>query len=217
MNAQAQDPESIEEVSDLGLPILSGDITVYYSETYAERSAYLKEILETANRYFKQPDIMGVELDLGLAVPDLEDWARWTRIPYGMAHIQLGEKSAVIMPATTDNWLVNGLLENKERVSEETIQCLKKLGFSLEQTNLTYAELIAFHELGHIYSEAYDVWPTQNWLSEFTATYLAYAFLKETRPKLAQLWRTFSESMIETRDHGHTTLADFEDLYIKMG
>lgn len=157
VNVQAQDPESIEEVSDLGLPNLSGEITVYFSKAYAERSAYLKDILEAANRFFKQPDILGVELDLGLAVLAPEDWACWTRMPYGMAHIQLGEKPAVIMPATTDNWLVNGLFENEEQVSVETIQCLKKLGFSLEEAILTYADLIAFHELGHIYSEAYDV------------------------------------------------------------
>ena len=216
-SVHAQDSESINEISDLGLPTLIGEITVFYSEGYDDRAAYLQEIVDVANHYFMQPNILDIELNLGLAVLDSADWALWTHMPYGMAHIQLGEEPVVIMPATKDNFLVNSLLAGKGRVSEETIQKLNELGFTFEEAALTYADLIAFHELGHIYSEAFDVWPTQKWLSEFTATYLAYSFMKNSRPKLAQLWIIFSISMIEVNDQGYTTLADFENLYTKVG
>ncbi|MFC1683010.1 hypothetical protein ACFL0G_02215 [Candidatus Zixiibacteriota bacterium] len=216
--AHAQAPESPEEVSDLGLPTLSGEVTVYYSEGYKERAASLQEVVEAANRFLKKPEVLGIELNLGLAVLDAEDWSRWTRMPYGMAHIQLGESPAAIMPATEDNMLVNGALENKEHVSKEILLRLDELEFSYEDAAvLMFMDLLGIHEVGHIYSEAYETWPTEKWLSEFIATYLAYAFFKDSRPAFAQLWDTMMDSMVETNEHGHSSLADFEELYVRVG
>ncbi len=226
--ARAQDTESsdknaklglpTEKISELGLPVLNGEVTAYYSEGYAERAADLREIVEAANRYLKQPDILGVDLDLGLAVLGPEDWARWTRMPYGMAHIQLGESPSAIMPATEDNMLVNIALANKEHVPESILLRLEKLGLSFEDAAVVmYMDLLGIHEIGHIYSEAYETWPTEKWLSEFIATYLAYAFFRDSRPEAAQLWDTMLDSTVETNEHGHTTLADFEELYVRVG
>jgi len=49
--ACTQDPESVEKISDLGLPTLSGEVTVHYSEGCKKRAAYLQGILEAANRF----------------------------------------------------------------------------------------------------------------------------------------------------------------------
>ena len=160
-SSHAQDTEAPKKISDLGLPILYGEVKTYYSENYSERAAYLQNFLEVANHFLSQQEILGVELDLGLAVLDREDWARWTRMPYGMAHIQLGESPAAIMPATKDNMLVSGALETKDQVSEEIIQRLEEIGFSYEDAALVmFMDLLGVHEIGHIYSEAYETWPT---------------------------------------------------------
>jgi len=214
----AQDMESPRKISDLGLPFLNGEVKTYYSNNFPERAAYLQEFIEEASYYLRKPEILGVKLDLGLAVLDREDWERWTRMPYGMAHIQLGESPVAIMPATKDNILVNGALENKNQVSEEIIERLEYIGFSYEDATLVmFMDLLGVHEIGHIYSEAYETWPTEKWLSEFIATYLAYAFFRESRPKLAQLWDTMMDSMVKMNEHSFTTLADFEELYVRVG
>ena len=214
----AQETESPKKISDLGLPILNGAVKVYYSMDYTKRAAYLQEILEDASHFLGKKEILGVELELGLAVLDEKDWARWTRMPYGMAHIQLGESPAAILPATEDNMLVNGALENKDKVSEGIIKSLEEIGFSYEEAVLVvFMDLLGIHEVGHIYSKAYETWPTEKWLSEFIATYLAYAFFKEYRPKCAKLWDTMMDSMVETNEHSHTTLADFEEFYVRVG
>ena len=103
-------------------------------------------------------------------------------------------------------------------MSEEIHLRFEKLGLSYEEaTVLVFMDLLGIHEVGHVYSEAYETWPTEKWLSEFIATYLAYAFFKDSRPELAQHWDTMMDSIVETNDHGHTTLADFKELYVRVG
>lgn len=224
----AQDPESPSEVSELGLPtgkvselglpMLSGEVTVYYSEGFAERAAHLQKIVEAAKSFFQKPEVLGVELELGLAVLGPEDWARWTRMPYGMAHISLGDSPAAIMPATEDNMLIHSALANREQVSEEIHRRLGELETTYEEAAVVmFMDLLGIHEIGHIYSEAYETWPTQKWLSEFLATYLAYAFFRDSIPEAAKLWDTMMDSNVETYEQGHTTLADFEELYVRVG
>jgi hypothetical protein len=73
--------------------------------------------------------------------------------------------------------------------------------------------------MGHLYAHAYgiDTWPEQKWLAEFIATYLAYAFMKNSRPKLARIWEVMTDSLAERQGYKYTTLADFENLYIQVG
>ncbi|MCP4574120.1 MAG: hypothetical protein GY838_17300 [bacterium] len=213
----AQVPTLVENIADLELPTLEGPITTHYSEGFADRAAHLQEIVAAADGYLRQEATLGVQLDLHLAVLDAEDWARWTPLPYGLAHMKLGESPTAVVAATPDNMLVNATLANKDRVSEETVRLLDELGFTYEEAVPAFMDLVAVHEIGHIYSNAYDVWPTQKWLSEFTATYLSYSFMKDSRPEFVQLWEIMSESNVETNDHDHTTLADFEKLYIGVG
>jgi hypothetical protein len=51
-------------------------------------------------------------------------------------------------------------------------------------------DLISLHELGHAYSVRLGLRPPRpnKWFSEFLASYFAYAYLREKRPKLAALF-----------------------------
>ncbi len=216
--AYAQGPLSREKILELGLPTISGEVTVYYSEGYAERATYLQGIAEAANHFLRRPEIVGVDLDLGLAVLDSEDWAKLTRIPYGISHIHnLGVSPTAIVPASEDNVLVKGYLENKERVSKENLRRLEKLDLSFEDAASMFVDLVGIHEIGHIYAHDYGTWPTEKWLNEFIATYLAYAFMKDLRPKMVWLWETMNDVAVEANENEHTTLRDFEVLYMGVG
>ena len=86
-------------------------------------------------------------------------------------------------------------------------------------TAIFLGDLLGFHEIGHLYSFAYgvDTWPKDKWLCEFIATYLAYSFLMENRPRLAVLWEVMCDANVQGHMPEHTTLADFERLYIGVG
>ena len=212
----AHDTPPPEKIKKLGLPSLSGEVMVYYSQGYAKRAAYLQDLLVGASRFFKRPEILGVKLDLNLAVLSAEDWAKLTKLPYGVSHI-LRDSPTAILPAKKKNVMSNGILKNKNRIPVKIHKRLEKLEISFEDAAPTLVDLIGFHEIGHIYAREYGTWPSTMWLNEFIATYLAYAYLKKSRPKLAKVWETMTDALVESSGHAYTTLADFERLYIRVG
>jgi len=192
------------------------EVEICYSHGFQKRAAYLQDLVEAAAFYFKKPDILNINLDLTLAVLSPEDWARRTKFPYGISHISL-EPPTVFLPATTKNILTQGILEMKNQVSDKFLRDLQNLGYSFEEAVTVFADLISIHEIGHLFAFTYDIHPKELWLNEFIATYLAYAFLKERRPELAKLWEIMCDILAESSEHKHTTLTDFERLYIGVG
>ncbi|UCH14965.1 MAG: hypothetical protein JSV22_03115 [Bacteroidales bacterium] len=207
-----------EKIIKLGLSRLDGEVPVYYSEEYKTRAAYIQNLVVSASCFFKTPEILGVDADLHLAVLDSSDWTRYTKLPYGIAHI-IAEPPTIIVAASADNVIVRNILAKEDKVSEITLKLLDELEISYNEAATTFADLISFHELGHILANKYgcDTWPEQRWLSEFVATYLAYAYMKEKQPKLSRLWKAMMDQNACNSEVKHTTLADFETLYLGVG
>ena len=214
---QAQESVVLEKIRALKLHNLNGEVKVYYSNGYTKRAAYLQELAEAASHYLQKPEIIAVKLNLTLTVLGPEDWTKSTKLPYGIPHI-LPESLTVILPASEKNVLSKGILAYKDSISEKTLKRFKDLDISFEDAASTFVDLIGFHEIGHLYAHAYvTFWPSEKWLNEFIATYLAYAFMKESKPKFAKLWETMHNANVESHRHEHTTLSDFEQLYIGVG
>jgi hypothetical protein len=217
---EAQESEPWQKLQALKLPSLDGDIKVLYSDGFKERAHYLQRLAEAASAYLQKPEIIGVKLDLHIAVLGPDDWTKISQFPYGVCHIFPFPPTAVL-PATGDNILVRGMLQYKDRVSAATSKHLKELGITYEEAVPKFMDLIGFHEMGHLYSDAYGLktWPANKWLSEFVATYLAYAYMKENQPKLVKLWDrdTMMDDIAQRNQRKYTSLAEFEKLYIKVG
>ncbi len=214
-----QNPGPPEGIRELELSSLKGEVPVYFSEGFADRAAYLQGLAEPASRYFQEPEIIGVKVHLNLAVLGPEDWARFTQLPYGIAHI-LPDPPTAVLAASSDNIIANSLIAYKEEVSEVTLKRLEELDIPFEEAAATFVDLLGFHEMGHIYADTYGCappWPEQKWLGELVATYLAYAYMKENQPKIAELWNIMSDHMANSVEAEHTTLVDFEKLYIGVG
>ena len=207
-----------EKILELGLSSLNGEVPVYFSEGYKKRAAYFQKLVVCASCFFKSPEILGVDVDLHVTVLDSADWARYTKLPYGIAHI-IPEPPTIILAGSADNVIVRNIRSKKDQVSGVTLELLGELDISYDEAAATFVDLIGFHELGHIYAHQYgcDTWPDQKWLSEFVATYLAYAYMKEKQPKLAKLWKAINNQNAFSTKAKHTTLADFETLYLGVG
>jgi len=84
---------------------------------------------------------------------------------------------------------------------------LAALGPSPDSVADRYAALVGFHELGHVYTVADSVLPSQGWFNEFLATYLEYAFLRAHQPDDARLWDAVSTALLNHLQPKQTPLA----------
>ncbi|MFC2083441.1 hypothetical protein ACFLS9_00135 [Bacteroidota bacterium] len=217
--AQAQDAQPHERIQVLKLHHLKGEVPVFYSDGYEERAAYIQNLAVPASRFFQKPEILDVEVALQLVVLGPEDWVRFTKLPYGIAHI-LPDPPTAIMAASADNVIAKGIITIKEQMSKDIFKLLDEMEIPFDEAAATFTDLIAFHEMGHIYAHHHGsqlAWPEQKWLGEFVATYLAYAYMKENQPKLARLWEIMFDQLAVIPGVKHTTLTDFEELYLGVG
>src|SRR5262245_44529789 len=123
------------------------------------------------------------------------------------------------LPATNDGVITAGVIALKPNVSATTLKIIKQSGYDFERGAMKLTDLIALHELGHVYTSAYGIKPPTRWFPEFLASYFAYAFLKEKHPKLADLFQAMATGgYIEgLKNPEHTSLEDFERIFVGVG
>ncbi|MDX1439485.1 MAG: hypothetical protein R3284_06235 [Rubricoccaceae bacterium] len=215
----AQETTMLAMVEALELPFIEGDVDTFHSEGYHDHATELQQLVEEAVLFFREPHVLNVSLNLTLAILDPEDWARLGGRRYGVPYVwALPEQPKVaFMPATEDSPISDMNIGMKEDVSTEILERFHNLGISYEDAARRFVELLALHEIGHAYAFTYMTRFSQRWLNEFVATYLAYAFLSERRPQMAELWDAMNDALVEASPHQHTTLADFDRLYSGVG
>jgi len=216
-SASAQDAKTLEKVQNLKTPSLKNKITVYYSPGYKKRAKEIQPLIEDAMRFYEQK--LNLKVDLSVAVLEKAQWQQVTPIPYGLPWVSDAPHVA-FLPATADGVVVSDTLKSKEFFTPAMLQKIKSSGFSFEQAAEKTVDLIGLHELGHTYSQQIGIIsPRPNkWFNEFMASYFAYAYLREKRPKLATLFHTMTADMAAvTPKQKHTTLDDFERLYVEVG
>jgi hypothetical protein len=214
--APAADPSdglTVAALRDLGVETVPGDVPTYHSPGFAHRAATLQRMVEEGRRFFA--DSLGLLADVNLAVLSEEDWARITPIPYTIPFFSPGA-ALIVLPATTAGPIVDDYLDSQHRLPAARLQQIRDAGFSFEEGAHTMVDLIGYHELGHLYTRAYGIQPPGHWVSEFLATYFAYAFLRRAQPHLAELWDGIVQPAPDTRP-AHTSLTDFDRLYFGVG
>jgi hypothetical protein len=213
----AQDAQTLEKVQNLKTPALKNKITVYYSPSYKQRAKEIQPLIEDAMRFYEQK--LNLRVDLKVAVLDRTQWQQITPIPYGLPWVSDAPHVA-FLPATADGVVAADTLRLKEFFTPAMMQKIKSSGFTFEQAAEKTVDLIGLHELGHTYAQQIGIVPPRpnKWFNEFMASYFAYAYLREKKPKLATLFQTMTADMaLVTPPQKHTTLDDFERLYVEVG
>ncbi len=80
-----------------------------------------------------------------------------------------------------------------------------------------FVSLIGFHELGHIYANAYGISFPNRWTYEFAATYFAYSYIDQGFQKERDIWIDVSEILVKEINPRYTSLNDFEEMYVSVG
>ncbi len=217
--AAASDDTLRSRVERLGTPSWHGEVTVYYSEGAEARAKSFGTLVEEATQYSAEPTTLNQPLELSLAVLDPHDWAAVVPRPYGVPFLwhPPGEPKIAFLPATSDSPIVALNLRMAERLSEPMRLRFSDLGLGFEEAARQFADLLVLHEIGHAYASQLTTRHRQAWLNEFLATFLAFEFLADRYPQKARVWDAVNDAIVEAATHPHTTLRDFDQLYIAVG
>jgi hypothetical protein len=208
---------ALQKVQALNNPTLKGKIPVYYSPGYEKRAKELQPILEEACRYFDRK--LKTKVDVSLAVLTKEQWKQVRGQPYGLPNVS-SAPHVVFLPATDDGVIAADALSSKGLLTAAATEKLRSTGYTFDQAAVKVVDLIALHELGHTYAVSLGMGPPRptKWFSEFIASYIAYAYLREKHPKLATLFYVMAADLaLDVPRPKHTSLADFELLYASVG
>lgn len=200
---------TLEKVKSLELEFIESTTKTFYSEGYKSKAEEIESTLSNSTFFFENE--FGVSQDFEIAVLNSEDWQKISQIPFGLPFVS-GPPYIVCIPANTNNEL--GTLV-KRALSQSDLD--EKYNLSNEEIAHRFITLIGFHELGHIYSKAIGINFPNKWTFEFAATYFAYLYLKDNAPDKNQLWLDVADILLNDISPKHTSLKDFEELYVRVG
>ncbi|MBD0328201.1 MAG: hypothetical protein ICV68_17400 [Pyrinomonadaceae bacterium] len=213
--ARSQEATALQRVQSLNNPSALNRIRVYYSPGHETRALELRGMIEDAMQFYERR--LRVKEEISLAVLAPEQWRQvGLQVPYGVPNVSSPPR-VIFLPATTDNATTEATLGLRSRASRATLKMVEASGFTYEEGASKSVDLIGLHELGHVYAAAYGIKSANRWLDEFLATYFAYAYLRQRRPKLARLWDAISNAYVDAVRPKHTALEDFERLYFGVG
>ena len=211
----AQQKTALQIVESLKNPSKTNKTKVYYSPGYEKRALQLQAMIEEAVKFYERK--LDIKQEINIAVLTPEQWRQvGSQVPYGVPNVQ-GPPYVIFMAATTDNATTQATMSLKEKTSAATLKKIKASGFRFEQGAIESGDQLALHELGHVLTRTFGINPANKWFSEFLATYFAYAYMKDHKPKQARLWEAMSYAYIDGIEPKYTALADFERLYFGVG
>lgn len=200
---------TLENVKELHLDKHQGNFQTYYSNGFEEQAISVSDLLNQSIHYFEQK--LDVKEPFTLAILDLDDWNKITRIPYGLPFIS-GPPHIVCIPANIKNELGTIVLK---AISDSKLD--QKYSLSNEEIAYRFTNLIGFHELGHMYAKKLGINFPNKWTFEFAATYLAFLYLQENSPKDNELWLDVASKLLKEIQPTYTSLKDFDEKYVQVG
>ncbi len=209
ISCNSSTPSTLEKVRALDLNFIGGDIKTYYSAGYEDRAEANLHLLSQSTRFFAEH--FTVDQTFSIAVIDSADWKKITSITYGLPFVS-GPPYIVCIPANSEN-----VLSNTIATAIDGYELNAKYGITNKEIVDLFVSLIGFHELGHIYANSYGATFPNKWTFEFAATYFAYFYLDQNFTRERDIWIDVSEILVKEITPQHTTLDDFEEMYVNVG
>ncbi len=182
------------------------------------RAEQIAARLERAHRYLKE--VLEFDPKLRLLVLPPEYWSEHTAYPlYGMPHY-VGRETIVMGDEPAEFWqgvvgMLEGVLTPAQRAEAEATYGTVDGRIDIS----TFADLIAVHELGHLFHEQVPIAFPRLWLRELFCNFCVHAYLAAREPEQVPLWTMLPERMMALPADRvrHRSLDDFERLYVDVG
>jgi len=205
------DPEGALQSS--GLPSAPGDTPVYYSRGFEQRALDVRGRLTAPMKFFESK--LQVRPLLVVAVLARDDWTQLTAFPpygypFSINPSLLAKPSAralLCLPATAG-----------PDVPAEVARASQAAGIPAEHGMRLTDDFFLYHELSHIYADAYGITSWNNVVREFMAAFLEVAYHAQvsfdTRDRLFyETWLT-PGNWASGQQPKNTSLDDFERLLV---
>ncbi len=192
--------------------VQSDPVTLHFSPGYAKRAQTLGKLVSEA--HFFLAEWLDVEARTTVSLLRRESWRRVRRAPYGYPH-STPDKSTLFAPAHYPQRLISRqrvLFEQATPVLQQKIcEDRHKIDDAIKQ----FFDLVAIHELGHLFIHHLQLQLGTRWLTELIANLFATAFFVEVRPDLALTWLAWSELQVEL-DVSYRSLEAYETGYTSL-
>ncbi|MCL4870834.1 MAG: hypothetical protein KJ063_17895 [Anaerolineae bacterium] len=191
---------------------------VRFSTGARPRAVQIAARLEQAHRYLSE--VLAFDPELRLLVLSPADWFAYTTYPlYGMPHytardtIIMGDEPASFWQGVVG--MLDGVLNPTQRAEAETTYGTVDGQFDMS----TFADLIAVHELGHLFHEQVPFAFPRLWLREMFCNLCVQAYLADREPEQLPRWTLLPARMmaVPVDRVRHRSLDDFERLYVGVG
>ena len=198
------------ELSDFQFPVYASAGTEQQAQSIAVRCRNAHEFLGSALEFEPQMNVL---------VLTPEHWSEYATFPvYGMAHFTDERTLAV---AGQDNGFWQSMTPPAEALPPEAAQAMKAAyGQPDGSINLSpFFDLIAVHELGHLFQLQANCQFPRLWLSELFCNICLHAYTVAVEPEQLPALETFPQMVanLGVAELRYRSLEDFERLYTDVG
>ncbi len=193
-----------------------GQTVAWHSANAKDRATSIQEELQKADQYFNS--WMGVQPEYQMYVLSPEDWKKYAhpQIIYGMPHYN-GKGQLIV--AAEDNIFWKRNTPSLDRLSQESAKQMKET-YGNPPSLMSAFDLLAIHELGHVYQQKAGMVKQRNWLNELLCNILLHTYLAENHEERIPNILVFAKSNIEAFPPDrlkYTALKDFDEKYNELG
>ncbi|NNK72277.1 MAG: hypothetical protein HKO94_03700 [Flavobacteriaceae bacterium] len=195
-------------------PLENHQTNTYYSSGAAKQAEEMAMRCDRVMSFYKSH--IGFQPAVTLLVLSESDWNSYTDFPlYGMPHYS--NKNTLVV-ASHDNDFWKSFIPPLDMMPKELTAQITET-YSNKNGGLTmrgFFDLLAIHELGHVYHEQGGLTMQRKWMGELFANILLHTYIAEQEPELLPLLTAFPKMVVSTTDKStlkFTTLNELETNY----
>jgi hypothetical protein len=164
-------------------------ITLHFSPGYDAHAHEVGAIVARAYRWLAE--WLGVEMRFTLSVLRRHNWEVMRRVPYGYPHSN-ASRMTIFVPARYPPRVV-ARLETLVESADDTLREAVVDGLpSLEAAIVHFLDLVAVHELAHLFIAHLQLELGAKWLHEFVADLFATAYFSDGAPETLPFWLSWA-------------------------
>ncbi len=183
----------------------------YYSEGSREQAETMAKRCDSVIAFYNS--LIDFEPTVNLLVLSPADWCKYTNFPvYGMPHYN---DAQTLIVASHDNDFWKSFIPPLDQLPTELAQKISST-YTNKNNSLTmrgFFDLLAIHELGHVYLEQGGLTAQRKWMGELFPNIFLHTYIAEKEPKLLPALTVFPKMVVSSTNKEelkYTTLNDLE-------
>jgi len=185
-------------------------VPTIYSLGFTERAKRLQAGVKKAHRWLER--LFRIDAKTYLAVLDDADWRASCIPPYGRPHtVWDGPRGFIVASYDYHDVMIDAMLRIVAQAPPSLERDFRALRGADEKNIIRFMDLVVTaHEVCHIFIGERRLAMGPDWLPELFAHYLTYAFLKQTSPADAKVWKLCEDIWASAGDLQYRKLEDYE-------